>query len=144
MIEIVSPGNKDSRHRLRSFVEKTVEFIQNGVHVLVIDLFPPTSRDPLGIHQLIWDELHAEGFEFPAGKDRILASHEAGRGKAAYVEPVGLGDLLPDMALFLAPGKHIRVSLESTYLLAWGDCSEGLREAVETGVLPESDGEGDL
>jgi hypothetical protein len=137
IIEIVSPGNKDCRPRIDDFVEKAVEFIQKGVHVLVLDLFPPTSCDPLGIHQLIWDMFHVEPFEFPTGKDRILASYEAGREKVAYVEPVAIGDILPSMPLFLTSGKHIKVPLESTYLLAWTDCSEGLREVVETGVLPD-------
>src|SRR5260370_39333353 len=38
VIEIVSPGNKGSRAALRSFVEKTVDFLKNGIHVLVVDL----------------------------------------------------------------------------------------------------------
>ena len=52
-MEIVSPGNKISRAALSRFVEKTVEFIEKGVHVLVVDLFPPSSRDPQGIHKAI-------------------------------------------------------------------------------------------
>src|SRR6266446_2628620 len=44
VIEIVSPGNKGSRSALRSFVEKTVEFLQQGIHILAIDLFPPSVR----------------------------------------------------------------------------------------------------
>ena len=44
VVEIVSPGNKDSRHSLRSFVEKAVTILRGGVHLLIIDLFPP--RDP--------------------------------------------------------------------------------------------------
>lgn len=139
IIEIVSPGNKDSRHRLRKFVEKTVDFIHNGVHVLVVDVFPPAALDPFGIHHLIWDELHSEPFEFPLGKDRILASYEAGRGKAAYVEPIAVGDEFPDMPLFLATGIHVKVPLDATYQKAWMACSESLREAVETGVLPNTD-----
>ena len=39
MIEIVSPGTKDKRGANRNFVEKTVDFIEAGVHVFVIDLF---------------------------------------------------------------------------------------------------------
>src|SRR5262249_29456437 len=35
VIEIVSPGNKGSRAALRSFVEKTVDFLRHGVHMLV-------------------------------------------------------------------------------------------------------------
>jgi hypothetical protein len=56
IIEIVSPGNKSSRAGLRSFVEKTHEFLNAGVNILILDLFPPTSRDPEGIHKAIWDQ----------------------------------------------------------------------------------------
>src|SRR5262245_21526991 len=93
VIEIASPGNKDSRAALRDFVEKTIEFLRAGIHVLVIDLFPPTPRDAFGIHQAIWDEIVEEDFAFPEGKGRILVSYESGRERAAYIEPVGVGDL---------------------------------------------------
>src|SRR5579871_3091902 len=56
VIEIISPGNKSGRAALRAFVDETVELLRQGIHVLVIDLFPPTPRDPQGIHQAIWDE----------------------------------------------------------------------------------------
>src|SRR5262245_12935287 len=49
MIEVVSPGNKDSKHALRLFVAKAAEFVERGIHLLIIDLFPPTARDPEGI-----------------------------------------------------------------------------------------------
>ena len=55
VVEIVSPGNKASRNELRTFVEKSSELIMQGVHLLVIDLFPPSKRDPQGIHKAIWD-----------------------------------------------------------------------------------------
>src|SRR5262249_23647778 len=38
VVELVSPGNKSSRAALRAFVEKTNDFLQRGVHLLVIDL----------------------------------------------------------------------------------------------------------
>ncbi|QEH33864.1 hypothetical protein OJF2_23950 [Aquisphaera giovannonii] len=53
VIEIVSPGNKSGRSALRTFVEKSADLIERGVHVLVVDLFPPTRRDPQGIHKAI-------------------------------------------------------------------------------------------
>jgi len=71
MIEIVSPGNKDKRGAIRSSVEKTVDSIQAGVHVLIIDLFPPTVRDPKGLHKLIWDEIADQPFELPPGSSCI-------------------------------------------------------------------------
>jgi hypothetical protein len=55
---------------------------------------------------------------------------------AAYVEPIGLGDNLPDMPLFVASGVHVPVPLEATYMAAWEAAPAALRQAVETGVLP--------
>jgi Protein of unknown function (DUF4058) len=141
VIEIVSPGNKDSKAAVKDFLGKTLDLLKAGVHVLLVDLFPPTPRDPLGLHQLVWDELGEEPFAFPAGKDRIVASYEAGREKAAYVDPVAVGDPLPAAALFVAEGMHVRVPLEPTYQTAFAACPEALRDAVETGVLPEPDAE---
>jgi len=139
VIEIVSPGNKDSRAAIRDFVEKTIDFLRTGVRVLVIDLFPPTPRDPFGIHKLIWDEIEEEDFAFPPGKDRILASYQTGAERVAYVEPIAIGDQLRDMPLFLANDYHVDVPLESTYLATWNASPEEFRIAVETGVLPESE-----
>lgn len=53
MIEIVSPGNKDSIYKFRAFVEKSATLIWHGIHLVVIDPFPPTPRDPQGIHKAI-------------------------------------------------------------------------------------------
>ena len=119
VIEIVSPGNKYSRAALRDFVSKAVDFLAQGVHLLVIDLFPPTPRDPFGIHKAIWDEIEEEDFAFPVGKDRLLAAYEPGEGQTAYVEPVAVGDRLPAMPLFVAPGSHVLVPLEATYEATW-------------------------
>jgi hypothetical protein len=44
MIEIVSPGYKDNKGAIASFVDKAVDFLRNGIHFLVIDPFPPGPR----------------------------------------------------------------------------------------------------
>ena len=137
VIEIMSPGNKDSRAALRDFVDKTLGFLRQGVHVLIVDLFPPTPRDPFGIHKVIWDEILDEDFTLPEGKDRTLVSYEAAEERAAYIEPVGVGDPLPEMPLFLARSLHVGVPLEPTYQATWDVTPEVLRRAVETGVLPK-------
>ncbi|MBW3596070.1 MAG: DUF4058 family protein [Planctomycetes bacterium] len=49
ILEIISPGNKDSRHAVRQFARKAVEYLHAGVHLLIVDLFPPSRRDPQGI-----------------------------------------------------------------------------------------------
>ena len=132
VIEIVAPGNKDSRNSLRSFVEKAVAFLRNGVHLLIVDLFPPSARDPQGIHKAIWDEFADEPFELPAGKRLTLVAYQAGGDFTAYIEPVGVGDTMPDMPLFLEPGAHVLVPLEATYAATWAVCPEPIRELVET------------
>lgn len=139
VIEIVSPGNKSSRAALRDFVEKTMEFLKAGIHVLVIDLFPPSPRDPAGIHKVIWDEIEEEDFSFPTGKDRLLASYKTGSERVAFLEPVAIGDELPAMPLFLNTWYHVQVPLESTYQAAWDASPQEFRRVVETGKLPEGE-----
>jgi hypothetical protein len=141
VIEIVSPGNKGSRSALRSFVEKTVDFLRHGGHLLVIDLFPPSVRDPQGIHKAIWDEIDEEPFELTPDKPLTLASYYAGVPKVAYVEPVGVGDLLPDMAAYLDLDSYVNVPLEPTYQATWASCPEDMREAVERGEPLSDDAE---
>lgn len=142
IIEIVSPGNKDSRAALRSFVEKTREFLESGVNVLIVDPFPPTARDPGGIHKAIWDEIEGEEpFELPTDQPLTLAAYVAGniavgRSIRAYVGPIGLGTALPDMPAYLDADYHVPVPLESTYQTTWASCPADMRYLVEFGKLP--------
>lgn len=130
VIEIVSPGNKSSRAAARAFVEKAVEFLQTGVHLLVIDLFPPTPRDPGGLSNSIADEVGMESFDLPAGQPFALAGFDAGPPPMAYVETVGVGDPLPAMPVFLAPGQHVSLPLEPTYAATWEATPAPIRELV--------------
>src|ERR1051325_719808 len=56
ILEILSPGNKSSQHAIDEFLEKVWSAFEQGIHLLLIDLFPPTARDPHGIHGLIWGD----------------------------------------------------------------------------------------
>jgi hypothetical protein len=131
VIEIVSPGNKSSTAAFRTFVEKTSHLIEEGVHALIIDLFPPTSRDPEGIHRAIWDEFDDEAHASPPDKPLTFASYDAGLIKTAYVEPVAVGEILPDMPLFLAPGYYVTVPLEATYRTTWDVFPRALKGLLE-------------
>ena len=53
----------------------------------------------------------------------------------AYVEPVGVGDALPDMPAYPDRTVHVPVPLEATYQAAWATCPADMRELVETGKL---------
>jgi hypothetical protein len=131
VVEIISPGNKASRNALRAFLEKTSDLIRQNVHLLVIDLFPPSPRDPQGIHKAIWDEFIEEEFTLPPDKPLTLASYDAGPPRVAYVEPVAVGDVLPDMALFLKPEWYVPAPLEATYQTTWGVFPAALKRLLE-------------
>ena len=130
IIEIVSPGNKDSRNSIRTFVEKAADFLNQGVSLLLVDLFPPTARDPFGIHQAIWDEFGDQPFETVPGKPLITASLLGGDIPTAYVESIGVGDPLPSLPLFLSETRYIPAPLEMTYLQAWKDYPAILKEIL--------------
>jgi hypothetical protein len=136
VVEIVSPGNKGSRHAVAAFARKAVEFLVAGVHLLIVDLFPPSRRDPQGIHKLIWDRLHDEPFELPPDKPLTVVSYAAGAEAVAYVEPVAVGDPLPDMPIFLTPERHVLCPLEATYQTAWDQFPAPLKGPLEPPPAP--------
>jgi hypothetical protein len=140
VIEIVSPGNKASRNEFRSFVEQASDLIHQGIHLLVLDLFPPGPRDTQGIHKAIWDEFLEEDFELPPNKPLTLASYDAGPPRIAYVEFVGVGDVLPDLPLFLKPGFYVPVPLETTYQAAWAGFPGPLKWLLESSPPPPPEG----
>lgn len=119
LIELVSPSNKAGRYKFKTFVEKAAGAIEAKIHLLVIDPFPPGRRDPNGVHAAIWDEVVGRPFTLPADKPLTIASYSSGEEVAAYVEPVAVGDSLPDMPLFLEPEAYVKVPLEATYQAAW-------------------------
>jgi hypothetical protein len=102
--------------------------IEQDVHGLLIDLFPPpTKRDPEGIHHAIWEEIDEAGYSLPSDKPLTVAAYSAGAIKTAYVEPFAVGDELPDMPLFLEPERYVPVPLEETYRTAWGNFPAALK-----------------
>lgn len=131
LLEIVSPGNKGSRSAMRSFVEKAVEALYRGYHLMIVDLFPPTPRDPKGIHEAIWREFSDEPFELPIEEPLILVSYSAGMKKRAHIEPTCVGRELTPMPLFLTPERYIYVPLEATYRAAYRGVARKWREVLE-------------
>lgn len=131
IIEVVSPNNKASESALRSVAEKAANFLRAGVHLLFLDLFPPSARDPNGIHPLIWAQIEDQPFALPADKPLTLVAYSAGLVLEAFVEPVAAGDVLPDMPLFLTPDAHVPVPLESAYCEAWAKMPSPWREVLD-------------
>jgi len=49
----------------------------------------------------------------------------------AYIEPLAVGDPLPDMPLFLTPGDYVPCPLEATYGTTWDQYPTALQGALE-------------
>jgi hypothetical protein len=134
LIEIVSPANKDRASHLAEFVEKVTAVLWQGIHVLMIDLFPPGNHDPQGVHAAIWEQLDDEAYRLPAGEPLTLASYVGGLLPEAYIEHLQIGVPLLDMPLFLSPDRYVNVPLESTYQAAFQGLPEYWRNEVATGT----------
>lgn len=142
IIEIVSPGNKASRSAISQFVAKTMEFLRGGVHVLLVDPFPPTPRDPHSLHKLIWDEIEEVPFEMLADEPLLLASYRigdalVGLSPMAFLEPFRVGVAIPDMPAWLDADSYVMVPLERTYLETWNAAPTDYRFLIEHGRLPD-------
>jgi hypothetical protein len=137
ILELVSPGNKDSRPALRKFVGKIRRCLEAGIHATVLDPLPPTARDPRGIHDAIWRLVAQRKSAFPMPADRPLTfvAYEAILADDAtyqcYVKRIKVGDRIPDIALFLEPGEQIQVPVEECYLEAFGDVPPQYRTILE-------------
>ncbi len=131
VIEVVSPGNKSGRPSMQAFVEKAADLLNRGIHLLILDLHPPGPRDPQGIHGLIWEDICGEKYAAPADKPLTLAAYESSIVIRAFVEPLAVGDRLTDMPLFLKPGGHVLVPLESTYEGAFAALPARWRKVLE-------------
>lgn len=130
VLEIVYPGNKANLDGFNQFVEKALRFIRSGIHFVFIDLFPPTSRDPRGLHAAIWSEMVEYDFQLPAGKPLTVASYSCGIIRQAFAEPLAVGDELPFMPLFLQADRYVQVPLEATYQSAFSDLPNRWRDVL--------------
>lgn len=131
VIEIVSPGNKSGRLRLDRFVEKSANLLSRQIHLLLIDIHPPGTRDPRGIHAEIWEVAGGNLYVPPPGKPLTQVAYEANEVVSAYVVPLAVGDELTEMPLFLKRQGCIHVPLEKTYLSAFEALPKRWKDVLE-------------
>ncbi len=133
LIEIVSSANKDRASHVGEFATKAVEALDAGIHLMVIDLFPPGPNDPHGIHGIIRQRLEQsdESYDLPADEPLTLVSYAAGPQVEIYLNHVAAGAVLPPMPLFLSPDRYVNVPLESTYEAAYEGIPSYWRDILE-------------
>lgn len=131
MVEIVTPGNKASERALDSFIHKAVETVRSGVHLLVIDLFPPGLRDPEGLNPLIWEAFdNDDEFVLSADQPLTIASLRTAVPVKALVNCSAVGEALPETPLFLNDERYVPLPLERTYQAAFDAVPGFWREAL--------------
>jgi hypothetical protein len=131
VVELVSKGNKSGRKSLEDLVRKAAEFLSRRIHLLILDLQPATTRDPQGTHGAIWDEFAGQEYCRPKNKPLTLVAYESASRIRAFIEPVGVGDTLTEMPLFLNPGQYVKVPLEETYRIAYDSVPKRFRMFLE-------------
>jgi hypothetical protein len=133
LLEMVSPANKDRAKHVEDFAAKAVDALDVGVHLLMLELFPPGAHDPQGMHGIICDRLARfdEPYDLPHEEPLTLASYAAGPRVEIYVEHVAVGAVLPQMPLFVRPDRYVNVPLEATYTAAYRGMPAFWRDVLE-------------
>ena len=121
MIEVLSAGNKSSRHAIRSFLDKAVAALDGGVNLLLIDVHPPGPRDPDGIHGAVLKEIGTEAYALERRRPLTTVAFVGGAPIEAFVMHFGVGGPIPQMPLFFTRENYVQVPLELTYTAAWDD-----------------------
>ena len=134
IIEIVSSSNKRSQAALTAFIDKVSISLVEGVHLLLLDLYPPTKLAPDGIHGAIWEFLEGvDGQQYtqPKGEPLTMVSYVAGSPIRSFIEPLAVGVTLKEMPLFLTKERYINVPLEETYMAAYRGVPRRFKEILE-------------
>lgn len=132
LVEIVSPANKDRKTHVTAFVNKLVAALELGIHVVLIDLFPPGKHDSAGMHGATWDRFEPDEDNAPPD-DRpfALAAYSAGKPAKAFVSFAAVGDVLPAVPLFLTPERFVSLELEPGYTEAYAGMPAFWRDVIE-------------
>lgn len=77
-----------------------------------------------------------EPYDLPPGEPLTLASYAAGPRVEIYLEHLAVGDVLPEMPLFLNRDRFVNVPLEATYRAAYGGMPAFWRDVLEEGWQP--------
>jgi hypothetical protein len=117
-IELISPGNKDRPEHRRAFAAKCVNYLAQGIGLLILDIV--TSRQ---------GNLHNEFVQLLGNEDRFLLPAEAhlyavayrpvrrdeGERIAVWPARLAVGQPLPVLPLAVGTGLCVPLDLESTY-----------------------------
>lgn len=123
--------DRETPHRWDALTAFVAGAVTRGVHALVVDVFPPLPANSENVHAAVWGRILTGSFDVPADKPLTFASYSAGTEVSAYVEPVAVGDPVPDMPLFLTHDSYILCPLAASYDDEWKDFATFLKERLD-------------
>ncbi len=119
---------------------KITGMIEEGIHVLLVDVLPGTTHAPESFHQSIWHKMQPGSDEQrnDPKKPLTIVSYECSlaSGGNAYIEEFAIGDALPTMPIFLLPGHFLNIPLEATYNSAFSAMPLRWRTVMDSGTPP--------
>jgi hypothetical protein len=130
VLEIVSPGNKSDKAAIKSLVHKARMLLAAGIHLSIVDVHPPTRRDPKGVHSVIWGA-SKDQFTFDRSHPLTFVTYVASAPPEAYVESSAVGERLPKVPIYLTSTESVMVPLEKTYQAAYKEVPSVYRDILE-------------
>lgn len=132
VIEVVSPSNKDRLQSVGIFTGKVLEFLSSGIHVLVVDILPPNSATPHGMHSAIWSVVDPERMtpHLPPDRPMVVAGYRAEPKPVAYLNYAAVGRPIPAGPLYLDRERFVEVPLEATYTQTFDRQPEQFKASV--------------
>ena len=132
-IEIIRPQNLQSAKAVRAMTSRILKYLQSGIHLLLIDVFPPTEPKQVGFHAGVWKKLGHPPETTAAGQSPQVVSYLIGDTVEAFLHPLVFGVSLGEMPLFLTPTQVVNLPLEETYQHAWSRLPEMIQQDVTGG-----------
>lgn len=138
VIELVSRSNKSSKAERQRFIDKMLALLARRMQLLVIDLQPPSRSLPGGFHAALCEAFDVSPPQIPPDRPLQAASYEVLEPAriCSRVVPLAIGDGLPEMPVFLLPGRFVRVPLEATYAEAFAGLAYPFRATLEGARTP--------
>ena len=131
LLEIASPGNKDRRQSVQAFVDKAVASLQSGLHLVIIDPFPPGRHDPSGLGSEIWETIGGQTLKPLVDSLPSATSFRVASTFQCYCEPFRPDTPLPKPPLFYDPDWYVDLPLEETYRLAYEGVPKRWKKVIE-------------
>jgi hypothetical protein len=128
----VTGQDKQTPWRFRSLLDTVTGAVTRNIPLLLIDLFPPSPRDPNGIAEVIREELSSHPIGWPRDKPFTLVSYQCFDACTTHLQRVAVGEVLPDMPLFLDSELWVPVPLEVSYTAAWHGCARWALERTHS------------